>query len=174
MAKLGRFSHDGAYQSFITYGAKKYAYTVDGKSGVYLTVAGLPKFKSDDKMEIVYKGVQYNTFDRLSLFRCGTTFKNCKLGKKYITILNSFEIDDNFNVFNFIDNDIGTSEFLKSNNIETKGGVALFSTSYHLDMTDEDKKYILDCRRMFDKWITSMSKKTNVDLKQFCGTMYQL
>lgn len=174
MAKLGRFSHDGEYKSFVTYGAKKYAYTLVGKSGVYLTVAGLPKFKSDDKMEIVYKGIQYDTFNGLDLFRCGTTFKNCKLGKKYITVLNSFEVDENLDVFNFIDNDIGTTQFLRDNNIQTKGGVALFSTSYHLDMTDIDKKYILDCRRLFNLWITEMSKRTNVDLKQFCGRMYQL
>jgi hypothetical protein len=38
---LGVFDHDEHYDEFITQGAKKYAYKIDGKIGI--TVAGVPK-----------------------------------------------------------------------------------------------------------------------------------
>lgn len=150
---LGRFDEDAMYAEFLTYGAKKYCYKLYNDDNVYLTVAGLPKYKADEDNDIVFNGEHFKSITDVRMFRLGLIFKNCKLGKKYITSLHTFEIDDYGQKVNYKDIDEETSRYLKKHNIKTNGGVALFPCDYTLDMTKEDKIYINHCRRYFDKWV---------------------
>lgn len=141
LAELGRFDFDAYYKEFKTLGAKKYAYTVDGL--VHLTVAGLPVKKKEGEYYI----------NSLEEFTFGKEFKNCKLAKRYIYDDMSIAVDD----FDEVQECADTSylkRFLKENNIETNGGVALYPTSYVLDMTPNDKFY-LNCIELnsFDLYI---------------------
>lgn len=130
---LGLFEFDAHYDKFITYGAKKYAYEIDGVA--HCTVAGLPKkIKVDGELKTPIK--------TLDDFKLGKTFYNCKLGKMYITNGYNLTIDDDRNVERYYLQDSETTKFLKDNNIKTKGGVALFETDYTLDMSKEDKHYL--------------------------------
>lgn len=70
-------------------GRKKYAHTFAGDSKLYLTIAGLPKYNSTEG--------DIKTIDQ---FKLGIVFKKCKLGKKYLYIDNSFELDDDNNIVN--------------------------------------------------------------------------
>ena len=131
LSKLGNFEYEGTYQDFKTLGAKKYCYTSNGR--VFLTVAGLPKSKTIDTDYI-------NNIDD---FKCNTIFSDCKLAKRYIYNDMSFLADD------FVVSDIvksSTSEYIARNGISTSGGVALYPTSYKLDMTLGDMLYVSYCR----------------------------
>ena len=73
MGKLIFYDKEHEYETFATYGAKKYAHTFAGDSKLYLTIAGLPKYNSTEG--------DIKTIDQ---FKLGIVFKKCKLGKKYI------------------------------------------------------------------------------------------
>lgn len=164
LAQIGEFDSDGVYSEFITYGAKKYAYKIAQDDNLYLTVAGLPKFRFKNGMEIIYKGIQLHEFNRIDLFRCGTLFQNCKLGKKYLTSQCTYDRDDFLNISNYEELDVETIKFLNDNNIHTGGGVALYNTSYLLDMTLNDKMYIKDQRRFLSIWLNQYKLNNGIDL----------
>lgn len=125
---FNRFDYEGYYTEFLTYGAKKYAYVKDGEFGY--TVAGLPK--------------HINTIKSFDDFKLGTTYKDCKLAKRYIYQGIAFDfdaIDENelksvSNLFDLI------GDFENKNDIKTSGGVALFNSDYTLNMTKSDLLYI--------------------------------
>ena len=125
---FNRFDYEGYYTEFLTYGAKKYAYVKDGEFGY--TVAGLPK--------------HINTIKSFDDFKLGTTYKDCKLSKRYIYQGIAFDfdaIDENelqsvSNLFDLI------GDFENKNDIKTSGGVALFNSDYTLNMTKSDLLYI--------------------------------
>ena len=169
LCKLGRFELDAHYRQFITYGAKKYAYTLYDDNNVYLTVAGLPKFKSDEDNTIIYKNKIYKTISSIDMFRVGTEFRDCKMGKKYITISKTHDIDDDFNITNekIVDNE--TIRFLNNHSINTNGGVALYKTSYLLDITYADKCYILREWSVMEKWVKEYQKNCGIDLQKYLG-----
>jgi hypothetical protein len=130
---LGLFDHDEKYDDFITYGAKKYAYTIDGIA--HATVAGLPKkIKVDGKIK--------NSIDSLDDFYLGKVFNDCKLAKLYIYSGKQFIINENDEVIEITNHDEQTQKYLDDNNIQTNGGVALFKASYTLNITAEDKEYL--------------------------------
>lgn len=130
---LGLFEFDAHYDKFITFGAKKYAYEIDGMA--HCTVAGLPKrIKRGDTL--------VSPIENINDFTLGKTFENCKLGKMYITNGYSLTLTEDREVERIYNQDNETTKFLKKNKIDTKGGVALFETDYTLDMSKEDKWYL--------------------------------
>lgn len=171
LKQLGRFEDDGEYEDFVTYGAKKYAYKLKGDSNIYLTVAGLPKYKADEDMKIEYKGQQLARLKSISEFRVGTIFKNCKLGKKYMTIGGTYELTENMELNNVKEIDKETLRYLKKHNIKTNGGVALFPVNYSLDITYIDYKYLMKCREVFNKWVSEVEMEGITTLKDCCGMM---
>lgn len=115
---FNRFEEETPYEEFITYGAKKYAYIRKGEFG--FTVAGLPKT------------TPIHSFEE---FQLGTTYKSCKLAKRYIY----------HNVYTDIDE--YTQEVIQQFTIDGEeyfdnGGIALFETDYALNMTNLDLDYI--------------------------------
>ena len=167
LSKIGEFDSDGNYSEFITYGAKKYAYKIAGDDNLYLTVAGLPKFRFEDGVEIIYKRMELCEFNRIDMFRCGTLFRNCKLGKKYLTQTVTYDRDDFLNIDNIKNVDRETERFLSKNNIKTGGGVALYPTSYLLDMTKHDKNQIIEHRMVLKKWLQEYQIINGIDLTEF-------
>lgn len=167
LKKLGRFELDAHYEKFVTYGAKKYAYKIANDDTIYLTVAGLPKFKADSKTEIYYNNKRKEKLSTIYDFLVGTEFRNCKLGKKYITLHRSFDIDDDFNIVNAQPIDGETQRFLTKNKIKTNGGVALYSTSYKLDITTADKNYILREWGLMKKWLKEYQISSGIDLTEY-------
>lgn len=177
LSKLGRFDYELTYKQFLTYGAKKYAYTTrfdpsnpkDFVKGVHLTVAGLPKSRPG-KMNIYYKGNHFHKLNTIKEFRIGTQFKSCKLGKKYITTLYNFDEDDNYNVCNLRTNAESTCDYLRENDIVTNGGVALYPTDYELDITITDKNYIKEMEEILPSW--ENQNKNFIHLKKYCDMKY--
>lgn len=138
LAKLGTFEYEGTYENFKTLGAKKYCYTHGER--VFLTVAGLPKSKS----------VEEDYLKSIDEFCCGRTFEDCKLAKRYIFNDTSFLADD------FIVSDVvkaSTGSYLEKHKISTAGGVALYPTSYKLDMTLNDMMYISYCKDLMPQYL---------------------
>ena len=167
LRNLGHFDYEGTYDEFITYGAKKYAYMKGGI--VYPTVAGLPKIKIDDndKMTIWLNGKNIPILEfkkSLNYFVPSVIFKDCKLGKKYINSDCTFELDDDREVMAIKPLDDETKEYLKENNITTGGGVALFSTSYQLDITKDDRKYIEEEHKYLKSSLEYYKIELNIDL----------
>lgn len=160
LSKLGRFDKEHTYQSFITYGAKKYAHTYEGDGNVYLTVAGLPK-KTANEYGIA----------KIEDFTIGKIFKACKLGKKYIYVNSTFELTDEQKIFNEQEQDKETVRYLKEHRIDTKGGVALFPVDYSLDITNVDIKIILRQERSLPQWLQTYKSLNGIDLTESCGTM---
>ena len=126
---LGEFEHECTYDEFITFGAKKYCFRIGDK--IDMRVAGVPRIDDIAKYNI----------HSLEDFKCGLIFKDCKLGKKYINSDFRFDLDEDFNMCNKEDMNF-VNEYFDENNIKSKGGTALYSVSYLLDMTKVDK-YIL-------------------------------
>lgn len=121
---FNKFEEEKPYNKFLTYGAKKYCYERKGKFG--FTVAGLPK----------------NTkISSMSEFTLGSVYKNCKLAKRYIYCQKVTDID-------CYTNEIIQEMYLKDD-VDSKGGVALFEVDYKLDMTLSDKEYI---ERNLSRW----------------------
>lgn len=135
---LGLFEHDEKYDDFITFGAKKYAYTIDGVA--HATVAGLPKKIKTNEGYI-------DSINSLNEFYLGKTFDNCKLAKLYLYNGKSFMINDEDEIIELLNHNKETQQFLEDNNIQTNGGVALFRTSYTLNISSEDKEYLKDFYR---------------------------
>jgi len=173
LSKLGRFDNDGIYKQFLTYGAKKYAYTIKGSKDVHLTVAGLPKLKSTSKtMKIIHNGKLIKKLNTIKEFTPKTVFLNCKLGKKYITTKYNFELDDDNMVTNISENVEETATYLKENNINTNGGVALFPVNYELDITNNDKIIIKEQKEYLKIW---QEKHQNIiHLQEFCDMKYRI
>lgn len=150
---LGRFDYEGTYEEFKTLGAKKYCYKSNGK--YFVVVAGLPK------------STEYEIYS-LEDFKCGKIYKNCKLGKTYLTQTHYFELDDEGDVE--FTGDLNVSEWLSDNDIETMGGVGLYPTSYKLDMTDNDKRIIIMYREVLSEWLKELSQNNGIDLIGYIHT----
>ena len=112
---FNKFEEEESYDEFLTYGAKKYCYIRKGYFN--FVVAGLPKITAISSFEE---------------FRLNTTYKNCKLAKRYIYNNTVTDVD-------FITNE--TIRQFKSE-VHSAGGVALFETDYKLDMTTADLSFI--------------------------------
>lgn len=167
LAGLGRFDNDGEYDSFITYGAKKYAHTSKETKGVHITVAGLPKIEKRPNSTVWYKGKEIGEITDIKNFRLGTEFVNCKMGKKYIVDSLLYESEDYEFVYNISHQDEYTKNFLVKNKINTNGGVALFSTNYKLDMTNSDINYINNCRMLLKYWADKIKNETSIDIYNY-------
>ena len=170
LAKLGRFDYEGTYKEFLTYGAKKYAYTKHGHKNVYLTVAGLPKLVSIGKNnKIVYQGKTIHKLNTIREFRIGTVFKNCKLNTRYLYDGASFERDDDNEsmVLDYRTNFTETEKFLQDNNINTCGGAALYPVDYELDMTKNDIKYCKRQEAFIESW---QSSRIGTDWTKYIST----
>lgn len=159
LSKIGSFDKEHTYETFVTYGAKKYAHTFAGDDKLYLTVAGLPKYSSDT-----------GDIKRIEQFKPGIVFENCKLGKKYIYIDNSFELDDDNIVVNQKEIDDETKRYLLKHHIVTNGGVALYPTNYALDITEIDRKIILEQQEVLPQWLKAFKLQHGIDLTESCGT----
>lgn len=143
---LGEFEYEGTYKQFKTLGAKKYCY--DNGYGVVLTVAGLPK-----NNEYGLKTV----FD----FKPNVVFKNCKLGKTYLTQSSYFDINEDWEIEQ--KNNVDVTQWLADNNITTNGGVGLYPTSYKLDLTNNDSHIIKIYREELQEWLKE--KLPNIGIK---------
>lgn len=139
LCKLGEFDFEGKYDEFITFGAKKYAFKKGNNCD--MRVAGVPRMK--------------NRISSLDEFKCGTIFKDCKLGKKYINNDIRFELDEEYNIINIEEMD-ETNTFYAENGIYSNGGVALFKVSYLLDMTKTDKHICNFYQRGLKTWLKEM------------------
>lgn len=156
LSKLGTFDYETTYEEFKTFGAKKYCYKHGNE--YKLVVAGLPKIKKD--------GSGYD-IKSLSDFYCGKLFENCKLGKKYITDKCSFDLEQDEFVCNMqYENN---EEFFEKYSILSNGGVALYPTSYLLDMTKQDKFQIAEMQKGFSKWVKSYKQQIGIDLTEYCN-----
>ncbi len=171
LCKLGRFEKEDSdakekptYTKFVAWGAKKYSYMIEGSDNVFLTVAGLPKYKSDEIIKFECKNKEY-IYNNIEQFKPGIVFKNCKMGKMYIYMDTKFSGDDVFNHDEIKQIDDETSKFLKDNNIHTNGGVALFPVDYSLDITDIDKRIILKTQEIIGIWL----KTVGIQAKESIG-----
>lgn len=135
---LGEFEMECVYDEFITFGAKKYCFRIGDK--IDMRVAGVPRIDDIKKYGI----------NSLQDFKCGLIFKDCKLGKKYINTDVRFDLDEDFNISNREDMEYVNSYF-EENNIKSKGGTALYSVSYLLDMTKADKRILQSLYKWHEK-----------------------
>lgn len=78
--KMGRFDDEGIYNQFLTFGAKKYAFTKNGDGKVNLVIAGLPKMKDYPVKSI-------------GDIKPGTVFEKCKLAHKYLPECALYPVD---------------------------------------------------------------------------------
>lgn len=156
ICKLGKFEYEGTYEKFKTFGAKKYCIVgekykkKDNKNGVRMVVAGLPK--------------NVNPLDNIDEFVCGKLFENCKLAKKYINNQYSFSVDCFDNSIIEVRDNRDLESFFLENGINTNGGVALYPTSYLLDMTESDKWYTENAQKGLKNWILSYKNMNGIDL----------
>lgn len=124
---FNKFEAEPDYTSFITYGAKKYAYIKKGKFG--FTVAGLPKSTK---------------IQDFSEFKLGTVYENCKLAKRYIYHQTVTDVD-------FETNEVLRQYTQDVINEFDYGGIALFETDYSLNMTESDLIYIRRYKSLWQK-----------------------
>lgn len=80
VAKMGTFEYEGEYNEFITYGAKKYAYTKDEDARIYTVIAGLPKLTD-------------YPLSSIEDVKPGLIFKDCKLAHKYLPECALYSVD---------------------------------------------------------------------------------
>lgn len=113
---IGEYDHEGTYDSFVTLGAKKYAYVENGE--LHITVAGVPK-----------SGVK--ELKRIENFTLDFRFTE-KTGKSLLTYL------DNMDVVTY--NEGKYDEFISS----YQYGICSYETSYTLGMTPEYADLILE------------------------------
>lgn len=146
---LGQFSKEHTYRQFLTWGAKKYCYKYEGDDVIY-TVAGLPKRDFEKPLIGKSNGIEFE-IKELSQFKPVTKFEKCKKGKKFITVGTSFETTEENEIVN-IEYNSDAIIYMNANNIETKGGVALFETDYTLDITKHDKKILSENHRLLEKY----------------------
>ena len=126
---LGLFEYEETYEEFLTFGAKKYCYKIDGK--YHMTVAGLPKI-NPDKSEI--------TIDNIKEFHVGKTFKNCKLAKLYVLNDTGYVRDDDTSkITKYTSISDLTRAILYTHGVKSNGGVVLFPTDYTLSITPNDR-----------------------------------
>ena len=95
-------------------------------------------------------GIEFE-IKELSQFKPITKFEKCKKGKKFITVGTSFETTEENEIVN-IEYNSDAIIYMNANNIETKGGVALFETDYTLDITKHDKKILSENHRLLEKY----------------------
>ena len=146
--------------------AKKYGYMRDNV--LHLTIAGLPKSGEKCKFKIFYNGKEIERFyKKITNFKLGIIFKNCKLGKKYIVNNKYFELNDNFEPVNIKNQDEETSKFLYDNGIKTGGGVALFECSYTLSMTNIDMYIVKQHHDFLESYIKGLYRNYGIDIKDY-------
>ena len=150
LSELGRFDYEGTYEEFKTLGAKKYCYKRNGE--YIVVVAGLPKT------------TEYN-INTLDDFKCGVVYKNCKLGKSYITQSSFFDLDEENEVEFFGDTQVG--DWLKEHEIKTNGGVGLFPTSYKLNMTESDKIILKEFKECLPIWAEKQEQLNGIKLTEY-------
>lgn len=156
VSDLGQFDDEGTYLQYKTLGAKKYAYVSDdGK--VRLTVAGLPKQKG--------KGEYY--IDKIEDFSPNTTFKKCKMGKKYVVGNTIFEYDYDTETMTNKKTINWAEVFCHEHNVLTGGGVVLTPVDYALDMTKNDKMHIEHYDKMRPMWIDYLTQKYKQDFVRY-------
>lgn len=109
---LGVFDNDGSYSSFITQGAKKYAYIDNKDNKIHITVAGVPK-----------KGAK--ALQKLEDFKDDFVFKYEDTGKN-LMIYNDEQIEFELEDYQ------GHKELLKN-----KHGAILLPTTYVLGKSEE-------------------------------------
>lgn len=149
LKKLGQFSKERTYRQFLTWGAKKYCYKHEGNEVIY-TVAGLPKRDFEKPLIGKSNGIEFE-IKELNQFKPVTKFEKCKKGKKFITVGASFETTEENEIVN-VEYNSDAIIYMNANNIETKGGVALFETDYTLDITKHDKKILSENHRLLEKY----------------------
>ena len=141
---MGEFDSEGYYNTFITWGAKKYAFT-KGNDHIHFTVAGLPKVNTDKNNykppECEYQGKTKQILT-LADFKPGCIFRKCKLGHKFLTSQYTFDIDEETRQAINVTNIEWVGKFIEEHNIHTNGGVALYDVDYSLDITKNDRKII--------------------------------
>lgn len=153
LSTLGRFDYEGTYDEFKTLGAKKYCYKKN--ENYFVVVAGLPK------------NTEYG-IKSLDDFCCGRNYKNCKLGKSYLTQSSFFELDEDGEL-EFSGN-IDVAEWLKENEIRTNGGVGLFPTSYKLNMTENDKNVVKNHKEVLNLWLKEKQQRDGIILTEYFPT----
>lgn len=144
LCKLGTFEHDNHYDKFLYWGAKKYGYAKNGN--LHLTVAGLPKIKEGNYKYRRGESDDLKELTKIEDFRPNMLFPDCKLAKRYIYKDYYFDSDTGFTVENDENSDAGL-QFLRDNNIESNGGVALYRVGYELSVTKSDRRVIEACQR---------------------------
>lgn len=189
LAQLGEFDKDAEYTNFVTYGAKKYAYQEKiyykvkkiekhdklnknikrPTRNIFLTVAGLPHYKAG-KMKIDNGDSIQDRLYKIDEFIPGIIFKDCKNGHKYITTEYNYDLNDYYEKENIQRNSNSIIEYLKDNNIKSKGGVALYSVDYALDITEADRKYILQEGKHLEKWAKTIMNITT--FSRYCDMRY--
>lgn len=122
---------EGIFEEFITFGAKKYAYKLNGN--IRLVIAGLPKVDKET-------GTIKQYISSLSELKLGKKFTNCKLAHCYLYNNYRIIVDDENNIS--VDDNSEVTQFYKDNNIISSGGCALYETDYTLNMTENDLRYL--------------------------------
>lgn len=139
LKKLGKFEYEGTYKEFKTLGAKKYCFLND-ENEIEMVVAGLPKNAGKIK--------------DMNEFSPGKIFENCKLGKKYFINGKCF---DSENDGNGVLSNIEEYEIIE--NSDTIGGVALYPTSYELDITKIDNSIIYEYQKVYNEQLHGYNKR---------------
>lgn len=153
LKELGEFEFEGTYEKFKTLGAKKYCYKKRDKKGnafIKMVVAGLPK--------------NVSPLENIEDFKCGKMFENCKLAKKYINNQIAYNYDAFDHTLISIEH-LNLEGFFAENNIITNGGVALYPTSYLLDMTECDKFYTESVQKLLADWVKNAPTLTGQNLE---------
>ncbi len=126
--KLGTFMSEDGYDEFMQIGAKKYFYIQNGEFGY--TVAGLPK----PTPKLLDEGANFPTC-KVDVY-VGASFDKVKLAHRFV----NNELDEGpvfmYTKGNYIE--------IPKEVIKDKGGVALFSVSYRLNITEIDEQYARD------------------------------
>ena len=137
--ELGKFECEGKIDEFKTLGAKKYCYTRHEE--LHIVVAGLPK--NERKL-----------LTCVDDFKPNTNFENCKLGKAYMNSQNATYLDwETYELLDYGEISEEIRKFLDKHKIVSNGGIALYPTSYLLNMTNEDKFLINEYQRMIPHFI---------------------
>lgn len=110
------YENDGYYDNFITLGAKRYAYTENGKSQTHITVSGVQKKKG---------GAEIDAHGGITAFRDGFIFRDAG---RLETV--------------YSDNPVTKRIRIENHDIEIISNVTLRPTTYNMSLTDEYKNLL--------------------------------
>lgn len=142
----------GYFEEFITFGAKKYAYKLNGH--IHTVIAGLPKVDSDGKPK-----KYIDSLDELCL---DMTFSKCKKAHSYLYNDYMVIVDDEYDIY--VEDDTEATQFYKRHDIISAGGCAIYESDYTLSMTDNDLLYIKEVYKIEPK-----KRTDNERILQQCG-----